>query len=60
MILLISGAFKYSEAQKKAIEGMGYSIVDMPQEKDPLPVDASSIADYRNRYQDKRYGKHNF
>ncbi|WP_304428425.1 NAD(P)-dependent oxidoreductase [uncultured Duncaniella sp.] len=43
MILLISGAFKYSEAQKKAIEGMGYSIVDMPQEKDPLPVDASSI-----------------
>ena len=38
MILLISGAFKYSEAQKKAIEGMGYSIVDMPQEKDPLQL----------------------
>lgn len=43
MILLITEAFKYSEAQKKAIENLGYTIVDMPQEKGPLPVDASSI-----------------
>lgn len=43
MNLLITGAFKYTQAQKQNFEGMGYNIIDMPQEMDDLPIDASTI-----------------
>lgn len=43
MNLLITGAFKYSASQRESFEALGLNIIDMPMEKDCLPVSPNEI-----------------
>ncbi len=43
MNLLLTGAFKYSDCQSKAIMDLGYNIINMPIESGEIPVAPSEI-----------------
>lgn len=43
MNILITGAFKYSDAQSDAIKRLGYNIFDMPFESGELPIDPTNV-----------------
>lgn len=43
MNLLLTGCFKYSEAEIEALRALGYTVYFMPQEKEKLPLLASEV-----------------
>ena len=43
MNILITGAWRYTTAWREAIEALGHSVVDMPDERGPLPCDPTAV-----------------
>lgn len=43
MNILITGAWRYTAAQRESIEALGHSVVDMPDERGSLPCDPKTV-----------------